>query len=403
MLPMKAPDLFRRPARPKYTGLRQRFSVLPFTNERTGSLSWRVGGIRRDGTRVRENHTDPEMARLRCLELETAFHNAENLEPAALRATKLPADALRLCEAAVARLEKPEDILVAVDHWLRVGRQQPAVTAPRLDDAAEQFVAWLESAPALRPSTRKNLRSRVGIFVGSTGNMRISEITADTVENFLAARPVSSVTRDNDRRALSGFFTWCAARPRRWLSANPCHMVTVAHRPRPEPVILTVDQCGALLRAARDFQLGRLAPYVAVCVFGGLRPTEAARLDWAQVNLVDSEIRLEAAQTKTGRARVVTICPTLAAWLRAFDGFPFYPPSWRDDFDAIRAAAGITSWPPDVMRHTAISHYFRQCGSYGLTAEQFGNSEAVIKDRYQGRVSSADTARFYALTPDALL
>ena len=64
-----------------------------------------------------------------------------------------------------------------------------------------------------------------------------------------------------------------------------------------------------------------------------------------------------------------------------------------------RSAEGINPWINDVMRHTAISHYFRKTGSYGLTAEQFGNSEGIIKNNYQGRVSSADTAKFYALRP----
>jgi hypothetical protein len=53
------------------------------------------------------------------------------------------------------------------------------------------------------------------------------------------------------------------------------------------------------------------------------------------------------------------------------------------------------------LRHTAISHYFRATGSYGRTAEQFGNSEGIIKKHYQGRVSSADTKKFYALRPVA--
>jgi hypothetical protein len=51
------------------------------------------------------------------------------------------------------------------------------------------------------------------------------------------------------------------------------------------------------------------------------------------------------------------------------------------------------------MRHTAISHFFRDCGSYGRAAEQFGNSEAIIKKHYQGRVSSADTKKFYGIRP----
>ena len=59
----------------------------------------------------------------------------------------------------------------------------------------------------------------------------------------------------------------------------------------------------------------------------------------------------------------------------------------------------LKRWVPDVLRHTAISHYFRKTGSYGRTAEQFGNSESIIKKHYQGRVSSADTKKFYALRP----
>jgi hypothetical protein len=47
----------------------------------------------------------------------------------------------------------------------------------------------------------------------------------------------------------------------------------------------------------------------------------------------------------------------------------------------------------------AISHFFRKTGSYGLTAEQFGNSESIIKLHYQGRVTSEDIKRFYGLTP----
>jgi hypothetical protein len=85
--------------------------------------------------------------------------------------------------------------------------------------------------------------------------------------------------------------------------------------------------------------------------------------------------------------------------------------NWRKEFDAVKAAAGFVGrkdpdakepgkpFPHDVMRHTAISYFFRDTGSYGLTAEQFGNSEAIIKKHYQGRVSSEDTQKFYSIKP----
>jgi integrase len=141
-----------------------------------------------------------------------------------------------------------------------------------------------------------------------------------------------------------------------------------------------------------------------------VRPTgEATRLRWDQVNLADGEIRLEGNQTKTGRPRVVSICLTLKTWLKAYQGRPFKPKNCVEDLRALKEQIGygtpskaqphLKPWPHDVLRHTAISHYFRQSGSYGLTAEQFGNSEAIIKAHYQGRVSNEDTKRFYATLP----
>jgi hypothetical protein len=95
--------------------------------------------------------------------------------------------------------------------------------------------------------------------------------------------------------------------------------------------------------------------------------------------------------------------------LKAYEGKPFFPANWRKEFDMIKSAAGfgtptkkepgLKPWPSDVLRHTAISHYFRATGSYGFAAEQFGNSEAIIKAHYQSRVSSDEAKAFYRLMP----
>lgn len=190
---------------------------------------------------------------------------------------------------------------------------------------------------------------------------------------------------------------------------NPCREIRVEKEEQGPPAILTVSECKALLQAAEEYKNGALAPYTALALFAGMRPFELARLKRDQVNLSDNEIRLEAHQTKTKRPRVILICPTLKAWLKAYADVPLFPSNWRKDFDVIKEAAGfgtatddnpkLKPWPVDVLRHTSISHYFRLTGSYGQAAERFGNSEAIIKVHYQGRVSSEDTKRFYALMP----
>lgn len=395
-----------KPKPTKATGYRERFSIKPFINKRTEGQSWRVTGIKRDGSRVRENFTEIEAAQCRQVDLTNEWLSKQT--DTAIRATKLTDDQIRLAESAFIRLDADADLMLAVDYWLKHGKHLSVAESPRLDDAFKQFSEWLAQSK-LRDLTRANLRRRVNVFVNSVPNMRVADITPDTIEGFLAKRDVAATSKDNDRRAVSGFLSWCMDRKRRWIAVNPCSAVKVEQGEKAPPAILTLDQCKTILKKAEKFKAGRLVPYVAACLFGGLRPFEVSRLTWQAVNLTDKEIRLEGNQTKTGKPRVVAICATLAAWLTAHKDKPFFPSNWRKDFDAVKESIGfgtatedkpkLTPWIDDIFRHTAISHYFRKTGSYGQTAEQFGNSEAIIKAHYQGRVSTEDTAKFYALRP----
>ena len=384
----------------------ERFKVAEFRNA-TGTKSYRVAGYKRDGTRIRENFADLKGAQCRQVELLAEYHQRQP-EESSIRATRLSETQIKLAEAVFMRLNHDNEILPAVDHWLKHGRQSAVAESPRLDDAFAQFSAWLDNSE-LRELSRKNLRQRINIFINSVPNMRVADVTPDTIDAYLSKRAVSPKSKDNDRRAVSRFFSWCIERPRRWSAMNPCREIRIAKGQEAPPAILTVMECEALLKMAETHKAGQLAPYLAACMFAGLRPFEVSRLNWPAVNLKDGEIRLEGTQTKTGRPRVIAICDTLKSWLAKYEGKPFFPPNWRRDFDAVKRVIGygrktkthpnLKPWPVDILRHTAISHYFRLTGSYGHTAEQFGNSEAIIKKHYQGRVTSEETKRFHALMP----
>jgi integrase len=393
---------------------RQRFGILRFVNPRTGSTSWRVSGIKRNGERIRENFADPQEAQFRYTELEGEYQATNG--SAALRATRLTDEQVAIAEAGFKRLDRDEDLLTAIDHWLRTGKPAAVKESPRMDEALEKFKAWLETTAELRDKTKVNLRNRVGNFVKGSGNKRVIDVLPEHVETYLAARNVSPDTKDADCRAISSFFTWCMKGKRHWCLNNPCYAVEIEGRTGDddrEPVVLAVADCEGLLRAAEELEGGKLVPYVVLCLFGGLRPFEAARLTWEQVNLVDKEIRLRGPQTKTGKGRIVEICVTLKAWLGRYKGIDeIYRTSFEQGLRGLRASIGygeptterpdLKPWVPDVLRHTGISHYFRKTGSYGRTAEQFGNSESIIKKHYQSRLSSKDTKQFYALRPMAV-
>ena len=387
---------------------REPFKLQTFTN-RGGSESWRVTGMKRDGARVRENYQDLKFAECRKVELTTEWLARQT--DTAIRATKLTDAQLRLAEAAYTRLDADHELMLAVDHWLKHGRQNAVAESPRLDEASDAFLSWLEGTESLRARTKDKLRNRVNLFRNSVPNLRVSEIGPDVLDKFFSARKVSALTKIGDREAISRFFSWCIERPRRWSAVNPCREIRLEKKhDQTPPAILSVEECKDFLSAAESFKAGQLVPYVAVCLFGGLRPAEAQRLSRDAVNMVDGEIRVESQSSKTKRPRVVAIGKTLRAWLTAYANKPFCPPNLRRDLDALKVKAGYTGrangdrdnlkpWPADVLRHTGISHYFRQTGSYGQTAEQFGNSEAIIKKHYQGRVNSEDTKAFYGLLP----
>ena len=390
-----------------------RFKILPYTNPRTGTPSWRVTGTRRNGERIRENFARAEEAQYRHTELEGEYHAANGV--AALRATRLTDEQVGIAEAAFERLERDEDLITAVDHWLRTGQPKTIKESPRLDEALKVYTEWLAATTELRALTKNRLRNRVEHFVANTGNVRVTDVLPEHIEKYLAQQAVVPNTKDGYCRALSSFFSWCMKGKRHWCVNNPCYAVEIEGLTSDddrEPVVLPLSDCEALLRAAEKFEKGHLLPYVALCLFGGLRPFESARLTWDQVNLTDSEIRLKGTQTKTGKGRIVVIDKTLKAWLSRYrKAGEIYRSTYEADLRQIRASIGygtkteeqpdLKPWVPDVLRHTAISHYFRLTGSYGRTAEQFGNSEGIIKKHYQGRVTSAETKMFYALRPKA--
>jgi integrase len=362
-----------------------------------------VSGTKRDGTRIRENHPDRDSAEARHAEL-LAEYKSQPTELHLRRATWLNEEQLRIAESAFTLIPDPNTLLRAVTTWKAQGAAAHVATSPTADEAFAAFEKWLDGAPDesgnnicdLRPLSRRSLRNRTRPFVNQLGMIKLCDVTPEQIEGYLGKLDVSQTSKSNDKRAISRFFSWCAIRPRKWIVRNPASEVNIEKEKRGEPEILTVEQSEKLLRAAEK---NGMAAYIAVSLFAGLRPFEVKRLSWDNVNLSDREIRVTAESAKTGKGRTVAINDTLAAWLERYKGQSFQVVNFDAKFPALKKAAGITTETKDTMRHTAISFYFRQCGSYGLTAEQHGNSEKIVREHYQGRVSTEQTKQFYGLFP----
>ena len=146
-----------------------------------------------------------------------------------------------------------------------------------------------------------------------------------------------------------------------------------------------------------------MLPYWASGLFAGLRPSEIRKLDWADVDLDDALITVRS--SKTGRKRFVKIQPNLSAWLtphRRDEGKVVAPANFRKSYAADRAAAGLSDWPVNCLRHSFGSYWLAQFNDINALAVQMGNSPDMIEKHYRQAVRPREAHRYWALTPDTI-
>jgi len=176
----------------------------------------------------------------------------------------------------------------------------------------------------------------------------------------------------------------------------------------------------ALLKVAAE-----LTPWVAVGLFAGMRPEEAQKLAWEDIDFSHRHIDLPAAKSKTRERRIVPFLGHLEEWLLPFrqQSGPIAPRNFRKRFWAMCERAGYRDpkpgegeaaesenktgapgWPKDVLRHCFGSYHLAKWKSAGLTAELMGHRDAKMLYKYYRDVikEEADIESFWTLRPDQL-
>ncbi len=383
---------------------------------------WRVSGYRPNGVRLREaGFVREEDARARVAELED--EDAKQEKKRRPLQTWLSVNELRDAELAYLVLQE-----------LGVEGRCPLTKSVRLakgltrssgaEEVEPQDLTILDVLPRFLKEKREdrrtdrtigNLRSRVGILGRYLDGVPVRQIRSVHLSNCLRGRRVARVTKANDVRAWSSFFGWIVRRYPRLVKKNLTKGVEMPPMLNDEeaPKILSAMEVAALLSAAARYKKGKLVPYVVLCVFCGLRPSEAARVRAEHVHLDERELVLNF--TKVRSRRVVEIPPVAVKWLRRYlvEGMSICGKNWRKDFLAVRKlagfgkvaeeSAGLLPWVADVMRHTAISHRLTSTRDEQATALWAGTSPAVIHRRYKGLIYGKEVGALWRLTPRVVL
>ena len=238
----------------------------------------------------------------------------------------------------------------------------------------------------------------------------ITAITWETVDSWLRSRKLKSLKSWNNYRAdISAMFAWAVKAPRKWLPENPVDAVTKYNKRSLPPrtrLRLDITRCEALMRHVEE-HTPAWCTYYAMALFAGIRPdmrggemNKLARCierDGLSHYYSNGCFHLTREITKDRSDRTVHIPANLAAWLEKYPPTPksIRPGDYKDSAP-IRKKFHIAH---DCLRHTAISAYVSMGHSYSEAADQFGNSERIIREHYMNRMSRAEAEAFYRIVP----
>jgi hypothetical protein len=193
-----------------------------------------------------------------------------------------------------------------------------------------------------------------------------------------------------------------------------CNSELVPHRPW---------RCNSLLASAkasihRVLQLDEVihvlshgidpgtAPQRLLCIFAGLRATEAQRAEWDDLHFADGEERrlVVRSEGKTTQLRTVYICAALAAWLQPYHGLRGLVDSSGSAarrFKSYMKSSGIPATMPN-LRRTYATYRLLSAQSHFEVASELGCSPELLNWGFWRRgirQNRKDAERLFALSP----
>jgi integrase len=283
-------------------------------------------------------------------------------------------------------------LLDAVHHYLTY-LDQTKRSIP-VSELFEEFLS-VKQQDNVSPKYLADLRSKLGRFVNSFHNTLVHNLTVAQIEAWIRSLDIGAVSRESYRRNVSVLLEF--GRRRGYLRANPAADIKIRRRPEGEVSILTPDELRNLLTKCAP----EIVPYVSICAFAGLRPSEAASLLWSDIHLDTMQIEVRARHSKTRRYRLVPIQPNLGELLMRFrseDRSVYYS---RRKFREAYKAAGMEEWKMDILRHSYGTYRLPIVKSADALALEMGNSPDVIFRHYRRPVSETSALAYFAIVPNA--
>ena len=280
-----------------------------------------------------------------------------------------------------------------------------------LAEAVEAFIQTDEPRTKAADGQRAQLSSeytriralRLRRFVKALPGHAVCDLSKQHLDAFIQAMAdASPKARNHHRAGIKQFIQWAVRNDflppsNRLLEADTLRM---EHANNGDNIgIYTPTEFRALLETAE----GPLKPLMAIAGLAGLRTAELLRLTWDDVWRIEGHIEISQTKSKTRSRRLITIGPALSEWLRPYRACT--GKLWTLSENCFHAhcaetckAAGVKRLD-NALRHSFCSYLFAVTGNENLTAQQAGNSPAMVHQHYKGLSTKAEAEKWFAVAP----
>jgi integrase len=342
-------------------------------------------------------------ARLVATKIENQERQALALSPADAR---IYADAIAILKphdlaldaavreiVAARRIVGDYPMLHALEFWKR--HHDDAIKDVRVSDVATELVNGLRKDGSSKNHVDE--MERVLNKFSQAFQTNIGNVTTADINDYLRNLDASPASRNIYRRKIVTLFNYARRvgyLPDKTTAASKS--ACAKHHSR-EIEIFDAQEMSRLLQHASD----NLRPFVVLCGFCGLRPAEAMRLDWGEIDFEHGTILVAARKSKTQSRRFAPLPENAAAWLR-----PLVKPAGKVVnivmiVNALRRLGrrAKVNMKRNGLRHSFCSYRLALTQNANQTALEAGHSPGILFKHYRQLCTADAAARWFAIAP----
>ena len=280
-----------------------------------------------------------------------------------------------------------------------------------LKEAVEEFLKAEEPRAKSNGGQRAQLSAKYAYnraimlrrFAGKFPGTALCDLAKELVDKFVEGlSDFSAKSRNHHRATVRQFLEWAVRKD--YLPAT--NRLGEAEGMRPERantadvLVYTPKEFATILGMADE----TLRPIIAIGGLAGLRSAELLRLTWEDVWRVPGHIEVTAGKAKTRARRLVEMCPSLAGWLEPFRArtegklWNEHEISFQRRFSELCAGAKVPR-KANGLRHGFCTYHFAAYANENVTAQQAGNSPAMVHAHYKGLATKAEAEKWFGVIP----